>query len=145
MAKDAAPHALRRPAIGVDQGGDRRIAAQLLQAAGTVRPDAPGRDAQPGRCPVPAGTRRLPGVAKGSSPANSPSSVTVRPDPVIPESYRWQTVACGAPGDAPYTRHTSHLARPAVWRGPPDHVVDAWKRPRWPSTAPRASTSAPGS
>jgi len=34
--------------LGVDQGGDRRIAAQLLHAAAAAGPDAPDGDAQPG-------------------------------------------------------------------------------------------------
>lgn len=32
--------------LGVDQGGDGRITAQLFQAAAPSRPDAPSRDAQ---------------------------------------------------------------------------------------------------
>jgi hypothetical protein len=37
-----------RLAVGVDQGSDRRIAAQLVQAAAAAWPDASDRDAQPG-------------------------------------------------------------------------------------------------
>src|SRR5690348_7313974 len=43
-------HNISRPGLGVDgdQRCDGRGAAQLVQAAGTVRPDAADRDAQPG-------------------------------------------------------------------------------------------------
>src|SRR2546429_4333948 len=34
--------------VGVDQRGEGRVAAQLVQAAAAARPDAAGRDAQPG-------------------------------------------------------------------------------------------------
>ena len=41
-------HLICRAWVGVDQGGDDRVAAQLAQAAAASGPDAADRDAQPG-------------------------------------------------------------------------------------------------
>ena len=42
----------RAPGFGADQGGDSRVAAQLVQAAAAGGPDAADRDAQPGAVTV---------------------------------------------------------------------------------------------
>ena len=44
----ALPHISCRAAVSVDQGGDGRMAAQLVQTAAAGGPDAPHRDAKPG-------------------------------------------------------------------------------------------------
>jgi hypothetical protein len=44
--------------MGGDQGGDGRVAAQLLQAAAAGGPDAPDRDAEPG-ADLDVGDRRV--------------------------------------------------------------------------------------
>ncbi len=41
-------YVIRRSCVGIDQGSDSRVAAQLVQAAAAGRPDTADRDTQPG-------------------------------------------------------------------------------------------------